>query len=205
MRCFEIVPDNSLAIDEAAIVLGGGIVNLPSWPSNPDGVPLLLVATIDCLKLKSKLPDCSFPNAKLYVFSTYSKTEYFLDSITFTGAQQELALIETGFTQVLQATQHTVSSASGLVMPQIATRLIERVVASEDFPVFSLVSNMVPNGLQLPAAILKEYQFFCQFYSGDFPEDYSDVFYLVDALGYLLLKKPESTLNAPDLFFVQTA
>ena len=49
---------------------------------------------------------------------------------------------------------------------------------------------------------LASYQFCMQIYGGDFPEEFQDIFYLDDAIGYLFLSKEEKA-NDVGVFFVQ--
>ena len=59
-----------------------------------------------------------------------------------------------------------------------------------------------PVFLQEEKLELASYQFCMQIYGGDFPEEFQDIFYLDDAIGYLFLSKEEKA-NDVGVFFVQ--
>lgn len=63
-----------------------------------------------------------------------------------------------------------------------------------------------PVFLQEEKLELASYQFCMQIYGGDFPEEFQDIFYLDDAIGYLFLSKEEKQMmleyflyNAPEM------
>lgn len=59
-----------------------------------------------------------------------------------------------------------------------------------------------PVFLQNEELELDSYQFCMQIYAGDFPEEFQDIFYLSDSIGYLFLSKEENS-NDAGLFFTQ--
>ena len=66
----------------------------------------------------------------------------------------------------------------------------------------SLSFGANPVFLQEEKLELASYQFCMQIYGGDFPEEFQDIFYLDDAIGYLFLSKEEKA-NDVGVFFVQ--
>lgn len=198
----EIVP-TILVEGDTGIILGGQTAEIVEWPVNPDGEPLLLVASFDCARVKSVVRSSVLPdNGMLYVFSTYSKSEYFLENITYSGDPSELAGILSGYTKVVYSQGGGAQSSPVDSIPRSETNLIDRIVGDDDFPVFSMISDVAPRGIIEVDDLNLEYGFFCQLYSSDFSEPFKDIFYLTDAVGYVFLKRDNS---GEGLFFVQTA
>jgi uncharacterized protein YwqG len=82
----------------------GGKALLPdtiTWPHNPKLEPLTLVASLPSHFI-NKESGYSLPaNTFVSIFTTYNKSDYFLDVITYAGTEQELANIRAGYTRVL--------------------------------------------------------------------------------------------------------
>jgi uncharacterized protein YwqG len=198
----QIIPVDGIA-GASNIILGGQAAQVAEWPLNPEGEPLVLVAAINCSRMKKALDLESMPNeGALYIFSTYSKSDYFLEDITYSGDASELDNISGGYTKVVLSDSREIKESPADSIPEVSTRLQDREVSSDEFPVFSMVSKTPPNGFNVPEEISKNYDFALQLYSSDFPEPFKDIFYLTDAVGYLLLKKEGF---GEGLFFVQTA
>jgi len=47
------------------------------------------------------------------------------------------------------------------------------------------------------------YEFFMQFYAGNFPNDYKNVLFLADAIGYIFIKKNVNINKSSGLYFGQ--
>ncbi|WP_455914954.1 DUF1963 domain-containing protein [Pseudomonas syringae] len=187
----------------SGIILGGDRASVDNWPSNSDGEPLLLVATIECALLKKTTAVNALPSTGfLSIFSTYSTSEYFLENITYSGDPSELESIKAGYTAVVFSEGGAQQPSPVSSVPVTATRLENRKLSDDEFPVFSLCSSTPPNGLETPAGIANEYEFVLQLYSADFPDPFKDIFYLTDAIGCLFLTKNGS---GEGLFFIQTA
>ncbi|WP_122456262.1 DUF1963 domain-containing protein [Pseudomonas viridiflava] len=191
--------------DSSIIALGGNSAKVLAWPVNPDGEELVLVATVDCKNLAASVNyGCVPESGFIYVFSTYGKTDYFLENITYSGDPSELESILGGYTAVVFSSAESSIEKRGTVesIPRVGTRLESKEVPKDEFPVFSMLSDKIPNGINLPSDIMAEYDFFMQLYSSDFPEPFQDIFYLTDAVGCLLLKKDGT---GEGLFFIHTA
>lgn len=187
----------------SGVVLGGNSVKMTAWPTNPDGEPLVLVATIECAKLKDLTNFNSVPNdGVIYIFSTYSRSDYFLENVTYSGHSSELDLILSGYTLVAMSESESHVTSSNEAIPSVNVILENKEVDDDEYPVFSMVTNIIPNGISLLQDIQEEYEFVMQLYSADFPEPFKDIFYLTDAVGCFLLKKDRS---GKGLFFVYTA
>ncbi len=198
----QVIPSDDVA-GEPIIILGGVGAKVVEWPLNPEGEPLVLVAAINCSELKVATKLDSIPkDGVLYIFSTYSKSEYFLESISYSGDASELKNILDGYTRVVFGGGVDMKISPGESIPEVNTVLRDREISSDEFPVFSLISKTPPNGFNIPKEIGQDYDFSLQLYSSDFPDPFKDIFYLTDAVGYLLLKKDGS---GEGLFFVQTA
>lgn len=188
---------------DSGIIIGGGSVNLKAWPMNPDGEALVLIATIECASLKKTHNYRSIPQeGMLYIFSTYSSSDYFLDNITYSGDTSELESISSGYTLVAMKDSESEINSPYNIIPKTNTKFNNKAVQEDEYPVFSMLTNTPPNGVKLPLDLLEEYEFVMQLYSSDFPEPFKDIFYLTDAVGCLLLKKDGS---GNGLFFVHTA
>ena len=197
----QIIPSDSVAVS-SGVTLGGQVAEVVAWPLNPDGDPLTLVASIDCSKIKGDTKKNSMPSeGVLYIFSTYSKSDYFLENITYSGDPSELDSILSGYTLVVLGGGGVFKTSPVDSIPEMTTELKNRQLEDKDFPVFSMIADFPPHGMTVPDALILDYDFICQLYSADFSEPFKDIFYLSDAVGYLFLKKDES---GEGLFFVQT-
>ncbi|MHC8319080.1 DUF1963 domain-containing protein [Pseudomonas sp. LB3P31] len=197
----QIIPSDSVSVS-SGITLGGQAAEVVAWPLNPDGDPLTLVASINCSKIKGYTKKSSMPTeGVLYIFSTYSKSDYFLENITYSGDPSELESILSGYTLVVLGNGGVFQASPVDSIPEMATELIDKQIEDKDFPVFSMISDLAPNGMIVPEGLILDYDFTCQLYSADFSEPFKDIFYLSDAVGYLFLKKDGS---GEGLFFVQT-
>ena len=197
----QITPSDGGAVT-SGITFGGQAAEVVAWPVNPDGDPLTLVASIDCSKIKGDIKNSSLPGAGvLYVFSTYSKSDYFLENITYSGDPSELESILSGYTLVVRSEGGVFQTSPVDSIPEVVTELKDRQIEEEDFPIFSMFSDSAPHGMIVPETLTVEYDFICQLYSSDFSEPFKDIFYLTDAVGYLFLKKNGS---GEGVFFVQT-
>lgn len=192
--------------DGCGITLGGNAAHVEHWPYNPDGEPLTLVATLDCAQLRQHIQTDSLPaHGILYVFSTYSPDGYFLDSITFDAAVLHRPTRPSGYTAVLAAGNHELQYSPVASIEQRSAILGERTLGPQDIPADSLISMTPPHWAPTNPPIDDDYEFFCQFYSADFPAPFTDVFYLTDAVAHLYLRKTGSQAQAAGLFFVHTA
>ncbi|SDI64348.1 protein of unknown function [Pseudomonas flavescens] len=197
----EIVPADDL--EHSSIMLGGASAKLTDWPVNPDGAPLVLVATLECAPLRQFLEYNAIPRAGvMYVFSTYSRSGYFLDNLTYSGDPAELDAIVSGYTLVTLANADSDIVSPSEPVPARRVTFKDTEVEAGTYPVFSMLTDTPPHGIALPLALQKEYDFVMQLYSSDFPDPFTDLFYLTDAVGCLLLKKDGS---GDGLFFVHTA
>lgn len=197
----QIIPSDSVAVS-SGVTLGGKAAEVAAWPLNPDGDPLTLVASINCSKIKGDIKNSCIPSeGVLYIFSTYSKTDYFLENITYSGDPSELESILSGYTLVVLGEGGVFQDSPVASIPEMATELKNRQIKDEDFPVFSMISDFAPHGMIVSETLMLDYAFVSQLYSGDFSEPFKDIFYLSDAVGYLFLKKDGS---GEGLFFVQT-
>jgi hypothetical protein len=190
-------------IDNAAVILGGNTVRLTKWPVNPDGVPLILIATLYCSAIKGAVGLNAIPaEGTIYIFSTYSESDYFLDKITYDGAVSERDIKEIGYTHVVMSDTSVEISGTERFIPRTMTTLAEQLIEDNSHPMLSMISNSLTNDSYISPTVSAEYAFVMQLYSSDFPYPFKDIFYLTDAVGCLFLKKDGS---GQGLFFVHTA
>lgn len=72
------------------IYFGGNTAKVDRWPQNPDGDDLTLLFSINCAALQKENAREALPSeGVIHVFSTYSKQDYFLDYITYSGDPTE--------------------------------------------------------------------------------------------------------------------
>ncbi|SEI47138.1 DUF1963 domain-containing protein [Pseudomonas sp. NFR16] len=190
------------SLNASGIVFGGNAAQVHQWPLNPDGEPLILIATVDCAALRREIALDSIPaGGVLSIFSTYSKEDYFLDNITYSGDLSELEALQAGYTSVVFDMGTSTTGSPVKSIPSDSKELRTREISEDEFPVFSMCSQNTPKGLLIPESLKNNYEFIMQIYSSDFAEPFQDVFYLTDAVGYLFLNRDGS---GDGLFFVQT-
>ncbi|CDH26419.1 DUF1963 domain-containing protein [Xenorhabdus bovienii] len=190
--------------DNSGFILGGNKGYVSQWPVNPDGEKLFHLFSIDCEKLSPRIPEGILPiSGYLSVFSTYSDDEYFLDSVTYFGDEQELNLIKSGFTFVSYSLTNDTLENNDKFIPERSVSFLDMEIEDDDYPMISLFSNKTPHGLDDIGDVGNDYHFVCQIYSSDFPEPFQDALGLSDAIGYLFIRNKENGIDG--LFFVQTA
>jgi uncharacterized protein YwqG len=185
----------------------GGEALLPdtiAWPHNPKSEPLALVASLPSRFLNKELGYSLPTDTFVSVFTTYNKKDYFLDVITYTGTEEELANLRAGYTHVLVHIEGKARNESEYLVPAHRIELSPLDAAEEAHYTGSKFAGH-PGWLQQEELPAPELNYVLQLYSSDFPEDFEDIFYLTDAVGYLFLK-PQVTPNDSEagLFFVQT-
>ncbi|PZT56780.1 hypothetical protein DN757_05240 [Paenibacillus silvae] len=137
------------------------------------------------------------------VFTTYNE-QYFLDYIIYHGDPLDLKTIQMGFTQVIV---HPIAGPRSDGVSSIPAQEIITgdVLESNEHYTGSKTGGM-PGFLQHENYALHHLMFGLQLYGGDYPEPFSNIFYLQDAVGYLFVKPyadwMEQTTDA-GLFFVQ--
>lgn len=191
--------------EESGIKFGGGAFLSGKWPQNPKGEDLTLLFTIKNDQINKLLGANKFPEGKfLSVFSTYNEKRYFLDDIVFTGDDLEFKALKSGFTRVLLSENSNLQENDNC-LPSQNIRLEKRNLKKEDYPVFSFLSDEIPNGLFGYESLMKDYYFACQIYSADIPFKNGGLLGLSDANGYLFLKKEIEDAHDIGFFFVQTS
>ncbi|WP_025026058.1 DUF1963 domain-containing protein [Caldalkalibacillus mannanilyticus] len=201
-----IVPSTNQSVFNPVIYFGGNTAKVDRWPQNPDGDYLTLLFSINCTAFQKEISRDFPSDGVIHVFSTYSRQNYFLDYITYSGTPAEFKLITSGYTTVIHSEINTKEIKSPVAsMPRLNMELVDDEITETEFSTASFISQSVPNGIVAADKLSAEYNFFCQVYSSDFPEPYQDALYLTDAIGYLFLRKGKSAGEAPGIFFVQTA
>jgi len=134
------------------------------------------------------------------VFSYYSKSEYFLDCITYHGSLEELDWIRKGYTRVVIH-----RPGSEMFGPHVIPTI---TVDSGSETANSYGGSKIggePILLQNEPLALGNEKFAMQLYGGDFPFPYRGVLGLTDAVGYLYIDpmRWESMPGDAGTFFVQ--
>ena len=189
--------DNGSKNDELAYI--GGKSFLPNnimWPKNPNGNNLILLMTIPTTFLNKYFDNEFIQNKIISVFTTYDKKDYFLDSIVYNGSDEELNTIKEGFTKVIfHDIGNIVRNECEFEIPK---KIFELELIEVDGEYGGSKLGGKPYLLQKNELKLKNYEFILQIYGNDFPEEYNDIFYLSDSIGYLYLDKRNNRI-----FFTQ--
>lgn len=189
--------------DELNVLRIGGKSFLPhdvKWPVNPNGEKLTLIFSLPTNFLNTNL-QFNYPKDKVIsVFTTYNTEDYFLDSIVYHGDIEELKNIKKGFTKVILHSIASPRNDSDFLIPARKIVIGKKINESDDY-CGSLIGK-TPVFLQKEELELDSCQFCMQIYGGDFPEEFQDIFYLNDSIGYLFLSK-EGDFNDAGLFFTQ--
>lgn len=191
------------ADNEQNILRIGGKSLLPQdikWPINPNGEKMTMILSIPTNFLNSTL-NLNYPkDMVISVFTTYNTEDYFLDSIVYHGDIEELNNIKKGFTKVILHSIGTPRNDSDFLIPAKKIIVVDEVNKSDDY--YGSLFGMDPVFIQKKNLELDAYQFCLQINGGDFPEEFQDIFYLNDSIGYLFLRK-EGELCDTGLFFTQ--
>ena len=191
------------ADNESNILRIGGKSFLPpdmEWPTNPNGEKMVFIFNIPTNFLNAEL-NFNYPKDKVIsVFTTYNREDYFLDSIVYNGDTEELQNIKNGYTKVVLHSAAAPRNDADFLIPAREI-VIDKEMNESDEDYGSLIGAN-PVFLQNEKLELDSYQFCMQIYGEDFPEDFQDIFYLDDAIGYLFLSKEEKA-NDVGVFFVQ--
>jgi uncharacterized protein YwqG len=136
----EILSSDNL--NDSCLIIGGDSAKINSWPVNPEGEFLLLIATINC-RLFKKITKCgSIPSeGSVYLFSTYSESDYFLENITYDGSEAEFNSAISGYTCVLMQNSDILKKSPTRNIPVKYLTLKDKVVGDDEYPVFSMVSE----------------------------------------------------------------
>ncbi|KVC64137.1 hypothetical protein WI73_23105 [Burkholderia ubonensis] len=174
--------------------IGGGalIGGVESWPTSSSGEALHLIASLPATFLG--IAGCGYEYVS--VFSFYSANEYFLDRVTYHGDSDEMEII------TRDRTTRVIFHAKGTemfgthVIPARTLRVRDEVA----HPFHGSGIGGHPGLLQdEDLSLPQDFEFAIQLYSGDFPDGWTDIFGLSDALGYLFV----ATKSGKGLFFVQ--
>jgi len=169
---------------EASRIGGEAFIgNVVDWPKTSKGEYLTLIASISGEMLVPLFGD-SVNEKYVSVFSYYSESDYFLDSITYHGNKEELEyIIENNTTKVLIHKKGELSQKGCYIKPMLI-KLGEYVEFSQ-----GSAFGSTPGFLQNENIFFDDKEFVLQIYSNDFPRPYCDIFGLSDAVGYLYVDK----------------
>ncbi|WP_193099772.1 hypothetical protein [Burkholderia sp. Z1] len=173
--------------------IGGGalIGGLVTWPTTSSGESLQLVAS-----MPANFLGIEGGPEYVSVFSFYSKDDYFLDRITYHGDPGEMAVIKGDKTTQVLFHEQGAEVFGAEAMP--ARKLIVGDDVAQPYQGSGI--GMPPGFLQNENLMLDQgLEFYFQLYSGDFPEGWTDIFGLSDAVAYLFVDKNK----CEGLFFVQ--
>ena len=187
-----VICDSDSDTEVVAAIVGGNEAYLDVWPRNPDGDELLLVMTIFCehmVGFEHVLPLQT--HQVVHVFSTYSRRGYFLENIAYDpdGEGDGSDGFTSGYTAVLGGDLSKSIKCESTSMPKRSVRVQPKKVEDDSCSTMSFFSTHTPKELLKFVGIARNYQFLCQLNSSDFPEPFQDVFYLTDAMGYVLIRK----------------
>lgn len=189
--------------NEQNILRVGGMSLLPAdmeWPVNPNGEKLVMILNIPTNFLNDNW-GYQYPNDKIIsVFTTYNLDDYFLDSIVYHGNGEELDHIKNGFTKVILHDVGNPRNDADYLIPARELMIGEKTDSANECG--GSLFGGDPVFLQNENLEVDAYQFCMQIYGADFPEEFQDIFYLNDSVGYLFLNK-QADENDVGLFFTQ--
>ncbi|MDK2127043.1 hypothetical protein [Parachitinimonas caeni] len=204
MLVWEMVFSETCNFDKFCYVGGGAPLNKESWPCNKRGEALIHLATISSFALKRFCGISIDEQVVVSIFSSYLKSDYFLDEITYSGSEQELEEIRSGSTKVVVCGRiEEENNFSEFYIPKRYFNCVEQIIENDCIPMFSFLAESCPNFTQNEIMKFDGMRFISQFYSGDFPKPFRGVLGMVDAVGYAFLDISGSNSNG-GLFFVQT-
>ncbi|MFF2484301.1 DUF1963 domain-containing protein [Paenibacillus sp. NPDC058071] len=182
----------------------GGMSFLPEdmdWPENPDGEKLVVILSLPTDFLKSNF-GLNYPeDTVVSVFTTYNQNDFFLDKIVYHGDDSELEHIRSGFTKVLLHQIGKPRNDAEYIIPAQEV-IVGGPIGTEEYTGSKIGGN--PSFLQNEDySLLDEYLFCLQLYGSDYHEEYKDIFYLTDSIGYLYLN-PNTDENNAGVFFTQS-
>ncbi len=169
------------------------------WPENPEGGKLTFIIHLP-MDFVNEALGTSYPeHYAISVFTTYHKEDYFLDRITYHGDPAELAIIQNGYTKVIAHPIGQPRNESNFIIPA-REMILSETVEGPDY----IGSKMggKPGYVQQESLSLDHLLFCLQLYGSDFGEDFKDIFFLSDAVGYLFLNVLENE-NDAGIFFTQ--
>ena len=181
----------------------GGKSLLPNdikWPRNPNKEKLTFILNIPADFLNFRFSFDFLSGMVISVFTTYNTKDYFLDSIVYHGDMEELKNIKNDFTKVILHSVGSPRNDSDYLIPARKIVIGEGRDELEDSEGSFIGTD--PVFLQNEILELDAYQFCMQICGSDFPEEFEDIFYLNDSIGYLYLNR-EGNLNDVGLFFTQ--
>lgn len=199
---FNLVKFEEIDNNENSLRIGGKSF-LPydiEWPINPNGEKLTLIINLPTNFLNSSFQFNYPKDMVISVFTTYNTEDYFLDSIVYHGDTEEFNNIKKGFTKVILHSIGSPRNDSDFLIPAKKIIIDEKVNESTDY--YGSFLGTSPVFLQKEKLELNDYQFCMQISGSDFPEEFQDIFYLNDSIGYLFLRR-EGDLNDIGLFFTQ--
>ena len=187
--------------DTSRVARIGGKALLPDiheWPENPDKEPLVLIVSLPASFLNERIGLSMPSNLYVSVFSTYSKDGYFLDSITYNGEKNTVSDIGNKYTRVVIHEEGKPRNESLYLIP--ALEIVTGDIPEDNNNYTGSKIGDTPGWLQNEIFDLEKFIFILQLYSSDFPQEYEDIFYLTDAVGYLFVNENYSEGR----FFVQS-
>ena len=180
----------------------GGKASIPKilWPKDDENKYMALVLTLPATFVNDHL-QTNFPqNTSFSVFNAYSKEEdaYFLDKVIYNiNDSEELKYIMNNTSVVYY---ENTTDYINLADDEIPAREIEIDNNSKD--IMSCI-NDIPHFLQHENLSFENHQFIMQFYAGSFPENYQDILFLSDAVGYVFINKKAQLNKIGGIYFGQ--
>ena len=162
----------------------------------PDGEKLYLVCVIPVKKIENLLISNGFLvnennlNKYIYVFSYYLEDEYFLDSITYNGSEEEYLSIKSGYTKIIIEDEGYID---------ISKDNLYEILLDDQGDQGSWFGGSAEFLQNENHHFSEDYLFLAQINGLDLPSKLDDLFYLNDAVGYIYLKR----YLTDGLFFVQ--
>ncbi|QIH33830.1 hypothetical protein [Sphingobacterium sp. DR205] len=184
---------------KSARIGGKSFISSNLWPKDETGKFMTLVFCLPS-ELVSRILGITLENNTFFsVFSTYSqdKSSYFLDKVIYnTIDDEELDIIKNNTTVIYHTKENNGINLSEYEIPPY--EITES--GNEDEETFwGGQANFLQEEMKF-----EEYDFFMQFYAGNFPDDYKNILFLADAIGYIFIKKNININECGGLYFGQS-
>lgn len=165
------------------------------WPKDENENVMLFIASIPAETVARVMNIVVAENTFFSIFSTYSREDYFLDKVIYNcNDAEELDIIKQN-TQIIYHQKEEAINLSEHEIPAFEFSF------SENADEGNFLGGS-PEFLQ-EELVFEDYRFLMQFYAGNFPEEYRDILYLSDAVGYVFIKNELKINKIAGLYFGQ--